>query len=89
MLLARWVVAWHLRSLLVGFSSQHILTFYTYFDLPRTKQIVFVTEIMTSGTLKQYIHKAKRIKRKVRAFPPVGTFLYFGVFPTLRTSPPL
>ena len=45
--------------------SQHILTFYTYFDLPRTKQIVFVTEIMTSGTLKQYIHKAKRIKRKV------------------------
>ena len=35
------------------FCAQHILTFYTYFDLPRTKQIVFVTEIMTSGTLKQ------------------------------------
>ena len=32
---------------------QHILTFFAYFDLPDTKQIVFITEIMTSGTLKQ------------------------------------
>ena len=32
---------------------QHILTFFAYFDLPSTKQIVFITEIMTSGTLKQ------------------------------------
>ena len=41
------------------------MTFFAYFDLPSTKQIVFITEIMTSGTLKQYIHKAKRVKRKV------------------------
>ena len=34
-------------------TAQHILTFFAYFDLPSTKQIVFITEIMTSGTLKQ------------------------------------
>lgn len=30
------------------------------------RHIVFITEIMTSGTLKQYTQKAKRVKRKVR-----------------------
>ena len=52
-------------DILKSLKHQHILTFFAYFDLPNTKQIVFITEIMTSGTLKQYIHKAKRVKRKV------------------------
>jgi WNK lysine deficient protein kinase len=52
-------------DILKSLTHKHILTFFAYFDLPSTKQIVFITEIMTSGTLKQYIHKAKRVKRKV------------------------
>jgi len=52
-------------DILKSLTHKHILTFFAYFDLPSTKQIVFITEIMTSGTLKQYIHKARRVKRKV------------------------
>lgn len=52
-------------NILRSLTHRHILTFFAYFDMPSTKQIVFITEMMTSGTLKQYIHKAKRVKRKI------------------------
>ena len=52
-------------EILKSLSHTNILTFYSYFDTPSRKQMVFITEMMTSGTLKQYINKAKRVKRKV------------------------
>ncbi|EOD30099.1 hypothetical protein EMIHUDRAFT_449765 [Emiliania huxleyi CCMP1516] len=54
-------------EILKGLNHKHILQFYTYFNdmSDKAKHLVFITEIMTSGTLKQYIAKAKRVKRKV------------------------
>ena len=40
-------------EILKRLSHKNILTFFAYFDLPDRNQLVFVTEIMTSGTLKQ------------------------------------
>ena len=53
-------------ELLKNVQHKHILAFIDCFELESpSKPIVFITEYMSSGTLKQYINKAKRVKRKV------------------------
>eukprot|EP00965_Chrysotila_dentata_P229669 6197309-Pleurochrysis_carterae.AAC.2 len=45
-------------GILKSLKHQNILTFFNYFDVPKKKQLVFITEIMTSGTLKQCVPAA-------------------------------
>ena len=52
-------------EILKGLDHPHILKFHAIFDQPALHQIVFITEIMTSGTLKHYTNKAKRVRRKL------------------------
>jgi len=47
-------------EILKSLSHKNILTFFAYFDIPDTNQLVFVTEIMTSGTLKQCAPRQER-----------------------------
>lgn len=43
----------------------HIINFYDVWTNPEKEQICFTTEIVTSGTLKQYINRVQRVKLKV------------------------
>ena len=52
-------------SMLKELDHPTILKFHAIFEQPSTRQIVFITEMMTSGTLKQFTSKAKRVKRKI------------------------
>jgi WNK lysine deficient protein kinase len=45
--------------------SERIISFYDVWDNPAEQQICFTTEIVTSGTLKQYVNRVKNIKLKV------------------------
>jgi WNK lysine deficient protein kinase len=44
---------------------QHIINFYQVWENPATEQIVFTTERVTSGSLKQYINRVKPLKLKI------------------------
>jgi len=43
----------------------NIINFYHVWENPEKEQICFTTEIVTSGTLKQYVSRMKYIKVKV------------------------
>jgi WNK lysine deficient protein kinase len=52
-------------EILAELTHPHIINFYHVWENPSVEQICFTTEIMTSGTLKQYIGRIKAIKLKV------------------------
>jgi len=52
-------------QLLEQLSHPHIIEFYHSWINQKKKEIVFITECMTSGTLRQFIKKAKNVKVKV------------------------
>lgn len=52
-------------SILSRLHHPHIINFYTVWEQEAAEQIIFTTEIMTSGTLKQYTARLKQVKLKV------------------------
>jgi WNK lysine deficient protein kinase len=44
---------------------EHIINFYQVWEKPDKEQVIFTTERVTSGSLKQYINRFKPIKIKV------------------------
>jgi len=43
----------------------HIINFHDSWNSPNKEEICFITEIVTSGTLKDYIKRVKRVKLKI------------------------
>jgi WNK lysine deficient protein kinase len=53
-------------EMLKGLQHPNIVRFYDYWETPsKRKYIVLVTELMTSGTLKMYLRRFKKINLKV------------------------
>jgi len=53
-------------EMLKGLQHPNIVRFYDYWEMPsKRKYIVLVTELMTSGTLKMYLRRFKKINLKV------------------------
>jgi serine/threonine protein kinase len=56
----------HEAELLLTLDHQHIINIYHYWIDEEKSRLVFITELMTSGTLKEYL-KAKKVKLEVSA----------------------
>ena len=67
-------------EILKQLSHKNILTFFAYFGVPEKNQLVFVTEIMTSGTLKQCA-SPPRAARCPAARPPLASPPRCGALP--------
>ncbi|XP_063604855.1 serine/threonine-protein kinase WNK3-like isoform X7 [Penaeus indicus] len=54
-------------EMLKGLQHPNIVRFYDYWEVPSPKRrcIVLVTELMTSGTLKQYLRRLRKVNLKV------------------------
>lgn len=54
-------------EMLKGLQHANIVRFYDYWEVaqPKRKYIVLVTELMTSGTLKSYLRRLKKLNMKV------------------------
>lgn len=52
-------------ELLKHLNHQHIINFYSVWENQELDQVVFITERVTSGSLKQYINRVKPLKLKV------------------------
>ncbi|KAF2357263.1 Protein kinase domain, partial [Trinorchestia longiramus] len=54
-------------EMLKGLQHPNIVRFYDYWEIctPKRRCIVLVTELMTSGTLKQYLRRLRKVNLKV------------------------
>ena len=52
-------------EILASLHHPHIINFYHVWESPATDSLCFTTEIVTSGTLKEYTSRVKNIKLKV------------------------
>lgn len=52
-------------DILKNLNHNCIINFYNSWENPDAEQVIFTTEIVTSGTLKQYVSRFKPVKLKV------------------------